>query len=119
MDKESMMKLNRFGNLVLTFTTNLLFGFGLKDSQSGMWVFRKNLLDRVRLNGTGMSLSQEIKIRAYKNFKSREVDSCYRKRVGTVKLRLFVDGMDNLYNLFKIVKVEERHLVIVAVLEYQ
>jgi dolichol-phosphate hexosyltransferase len=102
MDKESMMKLNRIGNRILTFTTNLLFGFGLKDSQSGMWVFRKNLLDRVRLNGMGMSLSQEIKIRAYKNFKSREVDSCYRKRVGTVKLRLFVDGMDNLYNLFKI-----------------
>jgi len=49
-----------------------------------------------------MSLSQEIKIRAFRNFKAREVDSTYRKRVGKVKLRMFVDGMDNLYNLFKL-----------------
>jgi hypothetical protein len=48
-----------------------------------------------------MSLSQEIKIKAFRHFKTREVDSCYRKRVGKVKLRMFADGCDNLFNLFK------------------
>ena len=102
MDKYSMMFLNKLGNKILTFSTNLLFNFSLKDSQSGMWVISKKMLDEIRLKGSGMSLSQEIKIRAFRNFKSREVDSTYRKRIGKVKLRMFIDGMDNLYNLLKL-----------------
>jgi Glycosyltransferases involved in cell wall biogenesis len=102
MDHDSMMPLNRFGNKVLTLFANLLFSFHFKDSQSGMWVFRKKILDGMSLNGNGMSLSQEIKIKAFRNFKALEVDSCYRKRVGKVKLRMFIDGCDNLFNLFKI-----------------
>ena len=39
-----MMPLNKFGNKVLTFIANILFKFNLKDSQSGMWVFRKKIL---------------------------------------------------------------------------
>jgi glycosyltransferase involved in cell wall biosynthesis len=101
MDRESMMPLNKFGNRVLTLLTNLLFNFNLKDSQSGMWVIRKEFLKKIILTGNGMSLSQEIKIRAFRNFKAREVDSTYRKRVGKVKLRMFADGLDNLLNLFK------------------
>jgi glycosyltransferase involved in cell wall biosynthesis len=101
MDRESMMPLNKFGNRVLTLLTNLLFNFNLKDSQSGMWVIRKEFLEKIKLTGNGMSLSQEIKIRAFRNFKAREVDSTYRKRVGKVKLRMFTDGLDNLLNLFK------------------
>ncbi len=102
MDRDSMMFLNRLGNKVLTVATNLLFDFNLKDSQSGMWIIRRSFLDEIKLAGNGMSLSQEIKIRAYRNFNAREVDSSYRKRVGKVKLRMFVDGMDNLYNLLKL-----------------
>jgi glycosyltransferase involved in cell wall biosynthesis len=102
MDHGSMMPLNRLGNRVLTFFSNFLFRIGFKDSQSGMWVFRKEILDKLNLEGKGMSLSQEIKIKAFSRCRAREVDSCYRKRVGTVKLRMFVDGIDNLWNLFKL-----------------
>jgi glycosyltransferase involved in cell wall biosynthesis len=101
MDHDSMMPLNKFGNKVLTLFANLLFRYRLKDSQSGMWIFRKKILDSIILTGNGMSLSQEIKIKAFRHFKTREVDSCYRKRVGKVKLRMFADGCDNLFNLFK------------------
>jgi glycosyltransferase involved in cell wall biosynthesis len=101
MDHDSMMPVNRFGNRVLTFIANLLFGFSLKDSQSGMWIFRKTILEKINLTSNGMSLSQEIKIKAFSNFKSREVDSSYRKRIGKVKLRIFIDGLDNLFHLVK------------------
>ena len=101
MEQDSMMPLNKFGNKVLTLVANILFNYKLKDSQSGMWVFRKNILKRIKLTGNGMSLSQEIKIRAFTKCKTKEVDSCYRKRVGKVKLRMFLDGLDNLFNLFK------------------
>ena len=66
-----------------------------------MWVFRKKILEKIKLTSNGMALSQEIKIRAYATSKAKEVDSCYRKRVGKVKLRMFIDGLDNLFNLFK------------------
>lgn len=102
MDHDSMASVNRFGNLFLTFVTNLIFNFRLKDSQSGMWVFRKKILEEIILKGNGMSLSQEIKIKAFRKFRAREIDSTYRKRVGYVKLRIFIDGVDNLMSLFKL-----------------
>jgi glycosyltransferase involved in cell wall biosynthesis len=101
MEKDSMAPLNKFGNRALTIAANILFGFGLKDSQSGMWLFRREILKSITLTGTGMSLSQEIKIKAFRFCKAREVDSGYRKRVGRVKLRMFYDGIDNLFGLIK------------------
>jgi glycosyltransferase involved in cell wall biosynthesis len=101
MDHDSMMPVNRFGNRILTIIANLLFSFNLKDSQSGMWVFRKAILEKISLTSNGMSLSQEIKIKAFSNFRAREVDSSYRKRIGKVKLRIFIDGLDNLFHLVK------------------
>ncbi len=102
MDRDSMASLNKFGNVFLTFVTNILFNYNLKDSQSGMWIFRKFFLEQIKLTGNGMSLSQEIKIRAFSKYRAREIDSSYRKRVGKVKLRIFLDGLDNLFNLFRI-----------------
>ena len=96
-----MSSLNKFGNKVLTFFTNLLFSLELKDSQSGMWVIRKSALPKLNLESQGMPLSEEIKIEAFKKLKAKEVNSIYRKRGGKAKLRIFRDGWDNLYNLFK------------------
>lgn len=101
LSKDSMKPLNYFGNKVLTFFTNFLFGLKLKDSQSGMWIFRKNILDKIILTSDGMPFSQEIKIEAFKKLNAREVDSSYKKRVGKVKLRMFEDGWKNLKHLVK------------------
>ena len=101
LENGSMFFLNHFGNRVLTCFFNALFGLKLKDSQSGMWVIRKKILQQMDLVGNGMSLSQEIKVEGYLKFKAKEVASTYRKRVGRVKLRMFRDGCDNLYQLFR------------------
>jgi len=101
MEKGAMRPLNNVGNKILTFFTNILFGLDLKDSQSGMWLIRKELLDKIKLVSHGMPLSQEIKIEAFAKLKAKEVDSSYSKRVGRVKLRMFRDGWDNLCHLFK------------------
>lgn len=94
---------NRLGNMILTGVTGLLFGFSLKDSQSGMWLIRKELLDQLVLESGGMALSQEIKIKAMRTTKEwREVPIQYRKRVGEVKLNAFRDGIGNLIHLFKL-----------------
>jgi len=101
LEKGSMRPLNYLGNKVLTFITNILFGLKLKDSQSGMWIFRKKALDKINLTSNGMPLSQEIKIEAFKKLRAQEIDSSYRKRVGQVKLRMFKDGWENLMHLVK------------------
>lgn len=101
LEKGSMRFLNYLGNKILTIFTNLLFRIKLKDSQSGMWVIRKDCLSRLKLTSDGMPLSQEIKIEAYKKLRSKEVPSSYRKRVGDTKLKAFKDGYQNLKHLIR------------------
>jgi len=45
MEKGAMSSRNQFGNSILSFTMRALFNINMKDSQSGMWVFRKSILD--------------------------------------------------------------------------
>jgi len=101
MNPGSMRWLNRIGNRGLTLAANLLYDLRLRDSQSGMWVFRKNILDKINLTADGMALSQEIKIEAFEKFKAKEIDSSYYKRKGESKLAVFKDGFLNLFHLIK------------------
>ena len=65
-EEGSMSGLHGFGNWVLSTTAKVLFWYGVNDSQSGMWVFRKSIFNdkRLRPRHDGMPLSQEFKIRA-------------------------------------------------------
>ncbi len=101
LERGSMHPVNRLGNWLLTALNNLLFGFNLKDSQSGMWVVTKDALSRIKFTCDDWSFSQEIKIQAFSRLKAREVDSRYKKRMGTVKLRRFRDGLRVMLQLFK------------------
>ena len=106
----SMRKLNRFGNWLLTWLANRLFGLNLKDSQSGMWLFRREALKKMKLTSPGMALSEEIKIEAFTKLKAMELPSSYEKRVGDSKLMRFRDGWGNLKFLFK-KKFQEINLI--------
>lgn len=94
---------NLFGNSVLNATTRLLFAINLRDSQSGMWVFRKELLNRLNLKSDGMPFSEELKIEAchFARCRWKEVPIEYRTRVGEVKLSGWRDGLYNLFYLFR------------------
>ena len=58
-----MSGLHGFGNWMLSFTARLLFWYGIKDSQSGMWVFRKRIFENEAMRPTndGMPLSRKSK----------------------------------------------------------
>lgn len=49
MDKGAMSFRNKVGNTILSLTMMILFWLNIKDSQSGMWVFRKNILQNLIL----------------------------------------------------------------------
>jgi glycosyltransferase involved in cell wall biosynthesis len=102
----SMSLKHRFGNLVLAITLRLLFFVHIKDSQSGMWIFKREILKKIQpleAFNNGMPFSEEIKIEMFtsKNIRAREIPSTLYTREGQVKLESFKDGWKNLKFLFK------------------
>lgn len=102
-NKNSMGFLNQIGNRALTFLFVALTGKLIKDSQSGMWIFKKEILKIIKLNAGGMPLSEEIKMEVVlnKRLKFKEFHIDYNERTGKTKLKIFRDGLDNLHFLFK------------------
>jgi len=95
-----------FGNLILNLTLRVLFFVKIRDSQSGMWVFRKSALDKVQPLedfDDGMPFSEEIKIEMFtsKDIKAKEIPSALYSREGEVKIQSFSDGWKNFKFLFK------------------
>lgn len=100
---ENMDVLSRIGNWGLTLAAKVLFGYGLRDSQSGMWVFRREVLEGIRLESDGMPFSEEIKIEAIRRgFRFKEIHIPYYLRFGEKKIRKFHDGFHNLFFLIKL-----------------
>jgi glycosyltransferase involved in cell wall biosynthesis len=100
---EAMTFTNKLGNMVLTVSMLLLFGRGIKDSQSGMWVYRTRIYPLMKLTSDGMPFSEEIKIEAIRDKRIRfgEYPVKYHQRIGEVKLEKWRDGFRNLYFLLK------------------
>lgn len=94
---------NKVGNTVLTVGMALLYGRPLRDSQSGMWIFRTGIYRGLRMTSDGMAFSEEIKIEALRrpNIKFGEYHIDYHPRVGEVKLQKWRDGFRNLFFLVK------------------
>lgn len=90
-----------FGNAVLTILTKILFGAPFIDSQSGMWIFKRSIWKKLKVNSSGMPFSQELKIEAYiKGFRCGEIAIHYRSRAGKEKLNTIGDGVGNITHLF-------------------
>jgi glycosyltransferase involved in cell wall biosynthesis len=104
--KGSMTLTHRFGNITLATVLRVLFFMNIRDSQSGMWIFKKEALDKIQPLenfNDGMPFSEEIKIEMFtaKGVKAREIPSTLSAREGEIKLESFKDGWKNLKFLFK------------------
>jgi glycosyltransferase involved in cell wall biosynthesis len=91
------------GNDILNLFIFLLFWFRIHDSQSGMWVFKRDLLALMQLTSDGMAFSEEIKVEAFarRGVRARELVIYYHERHGESKLNIWRDGFYNLWFLFK------------------
>lgn len=91
-----------FGNKVLAIITKALFDLPFVDSQSGMWVFRRSIWDKMDVRSSGMPFSQELKIEAHiRGFRCAEVPITYRVRAGETKLNTFKDGAKVIAQIFQ------------------
>jgi glycosyltransferase involved in cell wall biosynthesis len=102
-DRHAMSLKHKFGNLVLSLAMSILYFRWVRDSQSGMWVFRRSILKHLRLISDGMAFSEEIKIEALKSSRVRftEISIQYTSRLGEIKLNPWRDGFHNLWFLVK------------------
>jgi hypothetical protein len=98
-DRRGMSLINEIGNLAMS----VLFFRWVRDSQSGMWVFRRSILKFMKLESDGMGFSEEIKIEALRDSRIRfgEISIMYSSRLGETKLNIWRDGVQNLLLLFK------------------
>lgn len=102
MRKGAMNATHRLGNWILNIATRVLFGVRLRDSQSGMWVLKKSTYDTLDVKSNGFPFSEEIKIKAAKNSRFREIPVEFGLRQGEKKLSTWKDGWNNLKFLVKL-----------------
>ena len=96
----SMSRSHYFGNIGFRSITKVLFGLPFKDSWSGMWIFKRSIWSKLNVKSSGMPLSLELKIEAYKKgFKCAEVPIVYRARMGETKLNTLKDGIGSIFYL--------------------
>ena len=102
-DANAMSFKHKVGNLVLSIAMSLLFFRWVRDSQSGMWVFRRSIIKEMKLESDSMAFSEEIKIEVLRNRALRfgEISILYSARLGEIKLNPWRDGFQNLYFLAK------------------
>ncbi|MCL4358986.1 MAG: glycosyltransferase family 2 protein [Candidatus Thermoplasmatota archaeon] len=99
-NNENYTTLHFVGNSVLNITIRLFFKHSMKDSQSGMWIFKSGIYRKMGHLSDGMSFSQEIKIEAMKRGRFIEVPIRYGVRITKPKLKTWGDGISNLMNIF-------------------
>lgn len=102
-DRNAMSFKHKVGNWILSLAMSLLYFRWVRDSQSGMWVFRRSILKDMSLESDGMAFSEEIKIEALKSSTVRfaEISILYSSRLGEVKLNPWRDGFHNLFFLVR------------------
>ncbi len=110
LDPKAMTTEHRIGNSVLNFALRAFFHSALqgaparvlRDSQSGMWIFRREILEKLRLTQDGMAFSEELKIEVLRHgLRFDEVPIHYSERWGAPKLSSWRDGAGNMMFLFQ------------------
>src|SRR3954454_9855115 len=102
-DRHAMSFKHKIGNLVLSLAMSVLFFRWVRDSQSGMWVFRRSIIKDMKLESDSMAFSEEIKIEVLRNPRLRfsEISIMYSARLGEIKLNPWRDGIQNMLFLAK------------------
>ena len=93
-----MTRSHVWGNHALSACHPQLFGVPFPDSQSGMWIFRRKVLEQLRMRSGGMAFSQELKIEAYRQRLPlcRDADHLLPRAAARRRTAPCVDGFGNL-----------------------
>ncbi len=97
-DSQSMNRLNQIGNSAITLAASILWLHHFNDILSGMWIFKKDVLEQFVLESDNWNFSEEVKLRSYQALKDKfkEIQIPYRNRLGETKLMPWKVGLENI-----------------------
>jgi dolichol-phosphate hexosyltransferase len=96
---------HKVGNKILSLTLRLLYSIDVKDSQSGMCLMKRQFIDKINVISDDFAFCEELRIIAFKFFRSLELEGKYYRRIGESKLQTIQHGWTNFVYLFKYKKV--------------
>jgi glycosyltransferase involved in cell wall biosynthesis len=93
----------QLGVTLLNWEVRILYGIGVKDVLSGMWVFKKTIRNKLQLTMGEWNLSPQIKINAATNhqIKFEEYLIKQHQRMGDTKQNYFKTGFAHAWWIFK------------------
>lgn len=96
--KGAMPWLHRYiGNPLLTWFLNFFFKTNVSDAHSGFRAFKREALEKMNLNCSGMEFASEMVLKAVlSGLRIKEVPINYYPRIGEPKIRSFRDGWRHL-----------------------
>lgn len=100
-DDAHMSTVSRTGNFLLSLAIRLLHGNVPRDSQSGMWAYRREMMTVLFAGvGSGMELSEQTKLRLAGEARCwSDIDIDYYERLGESKLNPVRDGIRCLWRV--------------------
>lgn len=100
-EKTNISRLHRFGNKIITATFNLLFGVGISDVCSGMYLLNTEVARELELSSKGFITEVEIASQTAARHTITEVPIGYRQRIGKSKLAT-INGFGILANVINL-----------------
>ncbi len=105
--RENIPAFNRLGNNIFSFLATYISCIRIKDSQTGMRAFRREMFGKLDVKAKGLEFETKMTVRAAKlGYKIVEVPIEYRERVGVSKLNPIKDGARMLTALLSVAYTE-------------
>ena len=106
-ERDNIPAFNRIGNNVFSFIATYISCMRIKDSQTGLRAFKRDMFDKLDVKAKGLEFETKMTVRAAKlGYKIIEVPIEYRERVGKTKLNPIKDGVRMLTALFSVAYTE-------------
>ena len=102
---KKMSSIRTLGIAILNFLIWFFFGYKVKDSLSGMWIFNRETAKKMTLTQGNWNLSLEIKLSAliHPDIKFEEHHISYQDRIlGLSKQNLLKTGLEHVFFLLKV-----------------
>jgi dolichol-phosphate mannosyltransferase len=102
--RDNISLIHRFGNHIISGIFNVLFGTGISDVCSGMYLLKTSAARELVFHSTGFSVEAEILAQMAVNGKVTEVPIEYRTRIGEPKLSTIIHGGDIMHSIFRLAR---------------
>jgi glycosyltransferase involved in cell wall biosynthesis len=101
--RDNIPAFNRLGNNIFSFLATYISCMRIKDSQTGLRAFKREMFDKLDVQAKGLEFETKMTVRAAKlGYKILEIPIEYRPRVGRSKLRPLHDGARMLQALLSV-----------------